>query len=417
MHDDYKIPVGSRESRIKSNVMKRQALKKKWDRHCKYEAETNVATFGASFALSEFKSENDNYVRLLDEGVVVDGDGFAYAVIKKGTLKAWYDNLKLGFKGTINKDHEPAIDLGVFSKGDLRLVELENGRYGLDVNVKLDDELYAVKDLKRMMNRKAISSEFYYNADEYITAEAATGDEKQGKWLIPIINEISLTGYAVVDNPKNANSYDENLLEKASASDEFAANETSERNEMTEEELKAKQAEEAAKAAAEGEEAKEDAEVEDTENKEENSVVDGDEADAADADNAEADADDAEGEGDESDADEGEDSEGEADGDDAGEGEDEKSEFSAEKLADAIKSLKAELKAKDEKIAELEAKLNDSKSKQAEYQNDLEKLFNFATSDDPTDEESGEKTSDDEEKTEGDAYEAALENAFKEMEG
>lgn len=148
MHDNFKIPVGTRESRIKSNVMKRQALKKKWDRHCKYEAEQNVAAFGAGFSLAEFKSDNDNYIRLLDEGVVVDGEGWAYAVIKKGTLKAWYDNLKSGFKGTINKDHEPAIDLGTFGKGDLRLVELDNGRYGLDVNVKLDDELYAVKDLK-----------------------------------------------------------------------------------------------------------------------------------------------------------------------------------------------------------------------------------------------------------------------------
>lgn len=417
MHDNFKIPVGTRESRIKSNVMKRQALKKKWDRHCKYEAEENVATFGASFALSEFKADNDNFIRLLDEGVVVDGDGWAYAVIKKGTLKAWYDNLALGFKGTINKDHEPAIDLGVFSKGDLRLVELGNGRYGLDVNVKLDDELYAVKDLKRMMNRKAISSEFYYNADEYITAEAATGDEKQGKWLIPIINEISLTGYAVVDNPKNANSYDENLLEKAGASDEFAANETSERNDMTEEELKAKQAEEAAQAAAEGEESKEAEEAKDDEQKEENSAAGDLGAEGADdADQTDADADEAEGEGDKSDADEGEDSEGEADGDDAGE-DDEKSEFSAEKLADAIKSLKAELKAKDAKIAELEAKLSDSKSKQDKYQNDLEKLFNFATTDEPTDEEGGETTTDDDEKGEKDAYEAALDAAFKEMEG
>lgn len=420
MHDNFKIPVGTRESRIKSNVMKRQALKKKWDRHCKYEAEENVATFGASFALGEFKANNDNFIRLLDEGVVVDGEGWAYAVIKKGTLKAWYDNLTPKFKGTINKDHEPAIDLGVFSKGDLRLVELGEGRYGLDVNVKLDDELYAVKDLKRMMNRKAVSSEFYYNADEYITAEAATGDEKQGKWLIPLINEISLTGYAVVDNPKNANSYDDHLLEKAGASDEFAANETSERKDMTEEELKAKQAEEAAKAAAEGEEAKEAEEAKDDEQKEENAAA-GDLGEEAtdDADNTDdADAGDAEGEGDKSDA-EGDDAgEGEADGDDAdAEDKEEKSEFNAEKLADAIKSLKAELKAKDEKIAELKAKLSDSKSKQDKYQNDLEKLFNFATADDPTEDEGGDTTSESEDKGEKDDYEAALDAAFKEMEG
>lgn len=413
MFDNYKIPVGTRESRIRANVMKRQALKKKWDRHCKYEAETNAAIQGEMFAVENFKADKDNYVRLLDEGVVVDGEGYAYAVIKKGTLKAWYDNIKRGFVGTINKDHEPAIDLGKFTKSDLRLVELDNGRYGIDVNVKLDDELYAVKDLKRMMNRKAISSEFYYNADEFITAEAATGDTKQGKWLIPIVDTIALTGYAVVDNPKNANSYDENLLEKASASDEFAANETSERNEMTEEELKAKQAEEAAQAAAEGEEAKEATEAENTDEQVEENAAGGDLGEeATEADETAADADEAEGEGDESDADEGE---GEGEGEEA---EDEaQTEFTADKLAAAIKDLKAELKVKDEKIAELEAKLSDSKAKSDKYQNDLEKLFNFATTDEPTDEEGGKTTTDDEEKEAKDDYEAALDAAFKEMEG
>lgn len=416
MFDNYKIPVGSRESRIRQNVMKRQALKKKWDRRCKYEAESDVSITGAMFAVENFKADKDNFVRLLDEGVVVDGDGFAYAVIKKGTLKAWYDNIKKGFVGTINKDHEPAIDLGKFTKDDLRLVELENGRYGLDVNVKLDDELYAVKDLKRMMNRKAISSEFYYNADEFITAEAATGDEKQGKWLIPIVDTIALTGYAVVDNPKNANSYDENLLEKASASDEFAANETSERNEMTEEELKAKQAEEAAAAAAEGDEVAENAETETTEQVEENAAGgEADDVEVADE-TTEGDADEADkGEGDESDADEGE-GDGEAEGEEETEDEGEKTEFSVDKLSAAIKDLKAQLKAKDDKIAELEAKLSDSKAKSDKYQNDLEQLFNFATSDEPSDEEGGKTTGTESEEAKDD-YEAALNAAFEGMEG
>ena len=411
MFETFKIPVGSRESRIRKNVMKRQALKKKWDRHCKYGESEDNAAFGAEFSLSDFKDNNDNFVRLLDEGVVVDGDGYAFAVIKKGALKTWYNNLPNSFKGNINKDHIAAVDLGKFTKDDLRLVELGNDRYGIDVNVKLDDELYAVKDLKRMMNRKAVSSEFYYDAEVFITAEDATGDKKQGKWLIPVIDTVMITGYAVVDNPKNANSYDENLLEKASASDEFAANDTSERNKMTEEELKAKKAAEMAAAEAEGDEANEatEAETEDAEDEATDTETEATETEPE----TEATEEDADEAGDEAETEgEGEESDAEDEGEEEGE-----AEISTEKLANAIKSLKAEMKAKDEKIAELEAKLSNSKKSTQKLENELTDLFNFATSADPTDEEGGETTTEEEEKDGKTEFENALDAAFKEMEG
>ena len=415
MFETFKIPVGSRESRIRKNVMKRQALKKKWDRHCKYGESEDNAAFGAEFSLSDFKDNNDNFVRLLDEGVVVDGDGYAFAVIKKGALKTWYDNLSNSFKGSINKDHIPAVDLGKFTKKDLRLVELGNGRYGIDVNVKLDDELYAVKDLKRMMNRKAVSSEFCYDAEVFITAEDATGDKKQGKWLIPVIDTVMITGYAVVDNPKNANSYDENLLEKASASDEFAANDTSERNKMTKEELEAKKTAEMAAAGAESDEANEatEAETEDAEDEATETETEATETEPE-TEATEEDADDA---GDEAETDgEGEKSDAEDNGekDEENEADDE---ISTEKLAAAIKSLKAEMKAKDDKIADLEAKLSNSKKSTKKLEGELTELFNFATSDEPTDEEGGETTTEEEEKDGKTEFENALDAAFKEMEG
>lgn len=403
----FKIPTGTRESRIKQNVAHRQALKKKWDKKCKYgvEAEADAVFHSAAYSTENFDNDkSDNYVRLLDEGVVVDGGGWAYAVIAKGTLKAWYDNLSNNFKGKINKDHCDAIDLGTFSKKDLRLVELGNDRYGIDVNVKLDDNLYAVKDLKRMMNRKALSSEFYWDAEQYVTAEAATGDEKQGKWLIPIINQIQIDAYAVVDNPKNANSYDENLLEKASAQ---------EGNEMDEEEKKRLEAEKAA-AEAEANEA-----ADESDNASEADATDEGTGEGADADKTEAGAE--EGDNTEDGADE-----GKADEDKGEEDEGDKTEAGAEdeitleKLAAAVESLKADNKAKDDEIAKLKAQIAGKDEEAAEYKNKLTELFKFATTDEPTDEEgadNSEKTPESETKANEDAYEAALENAFKAMEG
>ena len=60
----------------------------------------------------------------------------------------------------------------------------------------------------------------------YVKASVVTGEDFPDWYLIPKIDAVSIVGYAVVDNPKNANSYDENLLEKASSE---------ERNDMPEE--------------------------------------------------------------------------------------------------------------------------------------------------------------------------------------
>ena len=134
-------------------------------------------------------------------------------------FKKWYDSITDVFVGTIDKDHNRSIDLGQFTKNDLRLVELEDGRYAIDVNVKLDQELYAVKDLLKMNNRTALSVEMFVNADEYATAEKVTGDKTQGDYLVPLIDDLKIEGYAVCLAPKSANSYKDGLLENAGATD------------------------------------------------------------------------------------------------------------------------------------------------------------------------------------------------------
>lgn len=391
MFDNFKIPKDSEATRTRKNVMSRQKLKKRWDKHCKWAAEGEMGLSGAAFAVDKFSEEGDNFVRLLDEGVVVEGDGTPYAVIAKGTLKNWFDNLPKNFDGYINKDHISGLDLGKFSKKDVRLVELGDDRYGIDVNVKLDHELYATKDLLHQMNRKALSAEFYYEADEYVKASVVTGDNFPDWYLIPKITEVSIVGYAVVDNPKNANSYDENLLEKASSE---------ERNDMPEE-LKAKlDEEEKVEASAgpgfdpEAEAAAGIAPIEETE---------GEEPEAP-AEEAEVEETVEETEAEETPAEETTEEETTEETD--------KVEASIEEIGKQMEAFKAEIAEKDAKIAELEAKLAAKDAQKESFENKLANLLNFATTDEPTEAESAEPTPKEEDK---DEYTSALEDAFKGM--
>lgn len=386
-------PFITEDQRIRQNVNRRQRLKKSWDKHCKYGAEDNSSDmFTGNFAAVEldFQSSKDNYIRLLDEGVVVDGNqGFAYAVIAKGAIKEWYDNLPEDFEGHIDYDHIQAMKLGKFHKSDLRLVELGDDRYGVDVNVKLDNNLYLVKDILRNNTAHAVSSEFYSTIEKFVGSEEVTGEKGEDTYPVPILKKLDIFGYAIVDNPKNANSYDDKILEKASNSertvmpDEVKA-EAKEEVVETAEEVVETPAEEAP-----AEEAPAETEVEaSAEAEEETSTEEEAEAPAEEEAPAEPEAEEA---------------------DDASE----KVEASIEKIGEKIEALQAELKAKDAKIAELEAKLSADKEKKHTLAAKLEGFLNFAEADAPTEAEGKATTT--EETESKDEYSAALENAFKEM--
>lgn len=408
--DEYKLKDRSRcavQNMIKKNVMQRQALKKKWDKNCKYSSEnmpadaTGILEFAGKASDVDLKGSNDNFVRLLDEGVVVEGDGSVYAVIKKGVIKKWYDSVPDDFVGNIDKDHNRSFELGLFRKSDLKLVKLEDGRYGVDVNVKLDDELYAVRDLKRMGDKKAISSEFWSEENEFIKQSVITGTKKSVygyDYLVPLIDEIQITGYAVVDSPKNANSYDEDLLKKASTEKDVTI--------MTKEELM--------KLAAEGdEEAKAklaELEAEEAEDETDNSEAEGDaETEAEETEGEETDASAAEDthpEGDEEDT--------EGDTEDAAEDEEEKSEEEvAEKFESAIKELRAQIAEKDAKIADLEAKLSAKTKRKNAFMEKLENMLDFTTAAEAGEDEGDADTTPD--KTEGDEIADEYAAAFKDL--
>ena len=165
----------------------------------------------------------DSRIRLLDEGFCDNG-----FVIKKGTLEkflngknehirgweqtedGWKEteilNLTDDFVGTVNLGHMefatfPFI-VGEWRKSDLTLVDIENDRKALDVDLRLDNESVFVKELARQPYDIGVSAEFYYHINDEDTDSLS---EMLGYWL-PVIDEIFIFAYGLVGECGNVNS-------------------------------------------------------------------------------------------------------------------------------------------------------------------------------------------------------------------
>lgn len=141
-----------------------------------------------------------NRVRLLDEGMVVDAYGNPLFYIMKGTLEKYLNNLPDDYEGSINLGHMDfatfPILLGKWTKKDMSLVDIGDGRMALDVDLRLDDENFIVKELKRAEYDLAVSAEFGYHLNEEFTA----------KYGLEILDEIFISDFAIVGEPGNVNS-------------------------------------------------------------------------------------------------------------------------------------------------------------------------------------------------------------------
>lgn len=176
----------------------------------------------ASMSFDATKLASDT-IRLLDEGYFDNG-----FVIKKGTLEKYLNgenqyvrgweygedgwtqtdvlNLTEDFVGTVNLGHMdfstfPFI-IGEWRKSDLSLVETENDRKGLDVDLHLDEESVFVKELKRQPYDIGISSEFWYHVNEEDTKSLS---EMLGYYM-PVIDEVFIFAYGLVGECGNVNS-------------------------------------------------------------------------------------------------------------------------------------------------------------------------------------------------------------------
>lgn len=144
--------------------------------------------------------------RLIDEGAITyEGGDDIRLYIKKGAVQAFYDSLSSDYVGYINLAHiditSLPLNLGTWTKDDLTVVDIGDGRKGLDVNVKLNRELHIVQDLLKQEIPLSISAELRGTLDF----------ESSFKFNAPFYNEIEISGFSVVANPANVNSTGENL--------------------------------------------------------------------------------------------------------------------------------------------------------------------------------------------------------------
>lgn len=147
--------------------------------------------------------------RLIDEGAITyEGGNDIRLYIKKGAVQAFYDSLSSDYVGYINLAHidiaSLPLNLGTWTKDDLTVVDIGDGRKGLDVNVKLNRELHIVQDLLKQEIPLSISAELRGTIDF----------ESSFKFNAPFYNKIEIAGFSVVANPANVNSTGENLNSK-----------------------------------------------------------------------------------------------------------------------------------------------------------------------------------------------------------
>lgn len=150
-------------------------------------------------------SADDGTYRLLDEGAVVYANGDIDFYIQKGTLAKYMEALPDDYEGTINLGHMPfaqfPIILGTWTKDDLTLVDIGDGRQGLDVRLRLDDDNSIVRDLRRASYTVGLSAEFGYSINE----------EASREYGLEIIDDLFITDFAIVGEAGNVGSSDVRL--------------------------------------------------------------------------------------------------------------------------------------------------------------------------------------------------------------
>lgn len=149
--------------------------------------------------------EKSTRVRMIDEGAIPYDDGSIRIFITKGAIQKYVDELPSDYVGYINLGHidlgTMPLLLGTWTKDDLHIVDLENGRKGLDVDLHFNEELSIVQDLRKQGLPISYSVEM---TDEIDYDLSETLD-------MPVVTDIYIYGISVVGDPANVTSYAENL--------------------------------------------------------------------------------------------------------------------------------------------------------------------------------------------------------------
>lgn len=153
------------------------------------------------------KPSTDGYVRLLDEGYVMDQSGMPDFYIKRGVVDKIYNALDNDYVGSVNLGHMSYSNfpfvLGTFTKKDLRVVSIGDDRKALEVKPNLDEESLFVKEIRRQGIPLGISIEMSVEYDWSTETMRETG--------VPTVEDAEMFAYGIVGEAGNAASGGLNL--------------------------------------------------------------------------------------------------------------------------------------------------------------------------------------------------------------
>lgn len=193
--------------RIRESVKVRRKAKKKIDEiislNNREEEEMNEGKGGKINLSSGRAWDREKPIRLLDEGALFyEGGDEIRLFIEKGTIQNFYDELDEDFVGYINLAHFDLwsfpIVLGTWTKEDLSIVDIGDGRKGLEVIPHFNEDLNLVKDIFAQEIPMSVSVEAYFDINWELTK----------KLEFPVMNKMFIDGFSVVGNPANTSSMD-----------------------------------------------------------------------------------------------------------------------------------------------------------------------------------------------------------------
>lgn len=187
--------------KIKESVKVRKKAKKEIEEIITLKNADDENEIGKVNLATSYRFDRNSSIRLIDEGAIFyEGGQYVRYFIKKGVVQKFYDELDDDFVGYINLAHFDVfafpIFLGTWTKDDLTIVDLEDGRQALDVVPRFNDDLYLVKDLFAQETPLSVSIEARFDYDWDMTQ----------KLDFPVVNGMDMDGFSVVGNPANTSS-------------------------------------------------------------------------------------------------------------------------------------------------------------------------------------------------------------------
>lgn len=192
------MPIPTIVKEIQKSLKTRKEAKKILDESINL---SNLKDKELTMNLSNIGFVEGTTMRLLDEGALYyEGGEEVRLFFEKGTIQAFYDTLSDDYVGYVNLAHldiwELPLNLGTWTKKDLSIVDIGNGRVGLNVDVHLNEKLHIVQDLMAQEIPLSLSAEVGLGVDY-------EESQRQG---YPCIEKINIKGFSIVGNPANANS-------------------------------------------------------------------------------------------------------------------------------------------------------------------------------------------------------------------